>query len=129
MAAEYVAAYLNTYFTTFGWDVTDPSNEQQKFLTESIKLFGGVTSVVRNFAMSRYPLLLIISWSRGTNKVVATITKDTNCAEVIPTLELLYQDFCKQQLDDIPFESKWEERENLKECKKRPTDYLWLQKS
>ena len=75
--------------------------------------------MVRNFAVSQYPLFLIISQSRGTDKVTATITRDTNCAEVIPTLELLHQDFCKQQLDDIPFESEWEERENLKESARR----------
>ena len=113
VATEFIATYLNSYFTTFGWDVTHPTNEA-KFLTESTKLFGGVTSEVRNFAVSRYPLLLIISRSRGTDKVVATITRDTHFAEVIPTLELLHEDFCKQKLEDIPFESEWEERENLK---------------
>ena len=51
-ANEYVAAYLDTYFTTFGWDVTHLTNEQ-KLLMEPTKLFGGVTSVVQKLQRTR----------------------------------------------------------------------------
>ena len=113
LATEPIASYLNTNFKTFGWDVTHPANKE-KLLTESTTLFGGAVSVVHNFAKHQYPLLLIISRSRGTDKVAAIITGAANSAEVMSKLVKVHEDFCKQKLNDPPFESEWKERENLK---------------
>jgi hypothetical protein len=81
LCADAVIGLLNEHFVTWGWDLTFASNKQR--LIDMInRHFGSIpASTLRNFALEKYPVVIIISKLKGSMEILKMIHGNTTLME------------------------------------------------
>jgi len=119
LCADAVIGLLNEHFVTWGWDLTFASNKQR--LIDMInRHFGSIpASSLRNFALEKFPVVILISKLRGSMEILKMIHGNTTLMEFM-TEVLSATESYTQQLDvERNEERERNERNYMKEEQER----------
>ncbi|XP_034835338.1 FAS-associated factor 1 [Maniola hyperantus] len=114
LGCETVLQTLSANFVLYGWDLTDPHNNNL-LLTSIASALGPVASMtIRSIPVERLPALIIIMRVRSNTEIYSVINGNVGVSELVGGLVEALERFAAQKEEDAKMERERDARQRVK---------------
>ncbi|KAI8420330.1 hypothetical protein MSG28_008857 [Choristoneura fumiferana] len=114
LGCETVLHTLNHNFILYGWDLTDPNNNNMLLNSVAVALGPVASMTIRSIPVERLPALVIIMRVRSNTEIYSVINGNVGVSELVGGLVEALERFAAQRDEDARLERERDARQRVK---------------